>query len=126
MDRLEREWADGSNRFDHAGECLIGLFEGATLVAIGGLSRDPYAGDPSIGRIRHVYVRPMWRRTGLATQLMRELISRREPAFTRLRLRTHNPAARQLYEGLGFQPVEETDATHVLSNHRRLESEASP
>jgi ribosomal protein S18 acetylase RimI-like enzyme len=123
MDRLEREWADGSNRFGHAGECLLGLFEGATLIAVGGVSRDPYVGDHSTGRIRHVYVRPKWRRTGLATRLMRELMSRRAPAFTRVRLRTHNPAARRLYEGLGFQPVEETDATHVLSERPQLESQ---
>jgi predicted GNAT family acetyltransferase len=121
MDRLEREWADGSNRFDQAGERLLGLFEGATLVAVGGLSRDPYAGDPSIGRIRHIYVRPRWRRTGLATQLIGELM-RGGPAFVRLRLRTRNPAARRLYEGLGFRPVEEQDATHAVLGRARSAS----
>lgn len=123
MDRLDSEWAGGSNRFDHTGECLLGLFEGATLVAVGGLSRDPYGGDPSIGRFRHVYVRPTWRRTGLATQLIGELTARGKLAFARLRLRTHNPAARRLYEGIGFQPVEETDATHVFSERGQLGSQ---
>jgi ribosomal protein S18 acetylase RimI-like enzyme len=114
MERLDREWAAGSNRFEQPGECLLGLFEGATLIAVGGVSRDPYAGDPSIGRIRHIYVRPKWRRAGRATQLMRNLIPRAQLAFVRVRLRTRNPAARRLYERLGFQPVEEPNATHVF------------
>lgn len=116
IDRLEQEWADGSNRFDQAGECLLGLFQGGTLVAIGGLNCDPYAGNACTGRIRHLYVRPRWRRAGLATQLMQELLARGGLAFGRLRLRTDNPAARRLYEGLGFRPVEEPDATHIRAS----------
>lgn len=116
LDRLDREWADGSNRFDQAGECLLGLFEGGVLVAVGGLNRDPYASDPGTGRVRHLYVRPNWRRAGLATRLIQELLLRGGLAFERLRLRTENPAAGRLYEGLGFSPTDEPDATHTWSS----------
>jgi len=120
VDRLDREWGDGSNRFDQAGECLLGVFEGETLVAVGGLNRDPYyAGNAGTGRIRHVYVRPTCRRAGLATKLIRELLSRGGLAFERLRLRTDNPAARQFYERIGFRPADEPGATHAWSSHRR-------
>jgi len=119
IDRLDREWADGSNCFDQAGECLLGVFEGGTVVAVGGLNRDPYAGNTGTGRIRHLYVRPKWRRRGLATKLVQELLSRGERAFALLRLRTDNPAAGRLYESLGFQPADEPDATHAWSTPRR-------
>jgi ribosomal protein S18 acetylase RimI-like enzyme len=116
LDRLGREWADGCNRFDQAGECLLGLFDGSELVAVGGLNRDPYAGDPRTGRIRHLYVRPTRRRAGLATRLMLELILRGGLAFERLRLRTDNPAAARLYAGLGFSPTDAPNATHTGPN----------
>jgi GNAT superfamily N-acetyltransferase len=113
IDRLDQEWANGSNRFDRAGESLLGLIQGGMLVGIGGLNRDPYAGDAETGRIRHLYVRRVWRRTGLATRLMRELLARSDLIFSRVRLRTDNPQAKRLYEGLGFRPTDEPQATHV-------------
>ena len=115
VDRLHRDWTEGSNRFDRDGEYFLGICKDGTLLAIGGLNRDPYAGDASTGRVRHVYVRPNWRRAGLATLLIRELLSRGRPAFERVRLRTSNPRARRLYEKLGFRPVEAPNATHVFS-----------
>ena len=42
LDRLIADWHSGANRFDKPGECLLGLFDGDRLVAIGGLNRDPY------------------------------------------------------------------------------------
>ena len=119
LDRLGREWADGCNRFDQAGECLLGHFDESALVAVGGLNRDPYAGDPGTGRIRHLYVAPQRRRAGLATKLMQELLLRGGLAFARLRLRTDNAAAARLYERLGFSPADEPDATHVWSSPKR-------
>jgi GNAT superfamily N-acetyltransferase len=119
LDRLDREWADGSNRFDKAGECLLGLFEGGVLVAVGGLNRDHYASNPGTGRIRHLYVSPNRRRAGLATRLMQELLLRGGRGFERLRLRTESPAAGRLYEALGFSPTDEPDATHIWSGSAR-------
>jgi GNAT superfamily N-acetyltransferase len=118
IDRLDREWADGSNRFDRDGECLLGLIEDNALIAIGGLNRDPYTFDIRTGRIRHLYVRPKFRRSGCATQLMRELLLRGETVFSGIRLRTTSSPAQCLYERLDFQPVNETDATHILLSRR--------
>jgi predicted GNAT family acetyltransferase len=60
----------------------------------------------------------MWRRAGKATLLTRELMSRGEHDFARLRLWTDNPAARRLYERLGYHPVDEPDATHAWPSIR--------
>ncbi len=113
IDRLLGQWADGSNRFDQTGECLLGRFENELLVAVGGLNRDPYTRNQGTGRIRHLYVRLLWRRTGFATELMRELLLRGGPVFERIHLRTDNPAAIRLYAALDFSPTNKRHATHV-------------
>lgn len=51
LTRLVADWKNGANRFDQPGECLLGAFRDGHLIAIGGLSYDPYAG-PGIEGIR--------------------------------------------------------------------------
>src|SRR5687768_15110823 len=67
--RLRSEFRDGSNRFDAPGEVLLGGFQGAELVAVGGLNRDPYAPEPRVGRLRHLYVRRAFRGKGVGRAL---------------------------------------------------------
>jgi GNAT superfamily N-acetyltransferase len=113
--RLLDEWRDGSNRFDRPGEVLFGAWLDAELVGVGGLNIDPYAGDPRVGRVRHLYVLVAARRLGVASALMAEIISAARGRFQTLRLSTTNPAAGRLYESLGFRPVNQPHCTHVLS-----------
>ena len=113
VDRLRREWTSRSNRFEHSGECLLGIVCDAKLLAIGGLNRDPFTGDDATGRIRHLFVRAECRRVGLGTLLLHELVAHSRNTFKRLRLRTDSPAACKFYEKLGFQPIQEPGATHV-------------
>lgn len=111
LDRLIADWRSGVNRFDKPGECLLGLFDGGRLVAIGGLNRDPYCPDEArVGRLRHVYVAQSHRRKGIGRHLVTELLAR-AVAFERVRLRT--PGAAAFYESLGFQRVDEPEATHA-------------
>lgn len=113
--RLREEHVSGANRFDGEGEVLLGLFRGQELIAVGGLNRDPYGGDPRTGRVRHVYVLPSARRTGAGRALVRELIRRAGPWFDQLVLRTDTAEAARFYEALGFRPEYETEsATHRL------------
>ncbi|HEU4456292.1 MAG TPA: GNAT family N-acetyltransferase [Longimicrobium sp.] len=113
--RLRDEQASGANRFDGEGEVLLGAFRGEELIAVGGLNRDPYAGDPRTGRVRHLYVLPSARRTGAGRALVRELIRRAEPWFDQIVLRTDTAEAARFYEALGFRPEREIDsATHRL------------
>ena len=111
--RFVAEWEAGRNRFNRPGEVsLFAYLEGA-LVGFGGLNVDPYQAQPTVGRVRHVYVEPVARRRGIGGALVRELVRRARPTFATLRL--HTQQAAPFYEHLGFARVSEHKATHKLS-----------
>lgn len=118
VERLCEEWRSGANRFDAPGEVLLGALIADALVGVGGLCRDPYLGDPCVGRLRHVFVTRSWRRRGVAAALVSRLLAEAEGCFGRLRLRTSNPLATALYEAHGFARVDEPDATHAIDLQR--------
>lgn len=114
LDTLVEDWASGANRFDGQGEILCGHLEDGLLVAVGGLNRDPFAGRADMGRIRRVYVRNSWRNRGIGRALVSALVDEARKSFASVRLRAENPGAARLYESLGFVPIENPDATHIL------------
>lgn len=121
--RLRRDWLAGANRFDLAGEALFEARAGGALVGIGGLNRDPYAGDDEVGRVRHVYVLPAARGSGLGRRLVKAVVDAARETFRVLRLRTTTEAGDRFYRALGFEPTEgEADATHRLSIRPRSRS----
>lgn len=122
--RFAREWAGGRNRFDRPGEVLLFAYLDGALAGFGGLDRDPYQGEASVGRVRHVYVEPGARGQGVGRALVRELVRRGRPSFATLRLRTQQAAP--FYEHLGFRRVSEREATHTLSLDRDEAPTAGP
>ena len=88
------------------------MLEDHGLAAIGGLNQDPYLQSPGIGRVRHLYVDPEYRRRGYARSLTQAIKAAGKAQFRVLRLRTRNPEAVRFYESLGFEAVEEESATH--------------
>jgi GNAT superfamily N-acetyltransferase len=120
--RLKAEWAGGAMRFAGPGECLFVAEIGDGLVGISGICRDPYQLDPSVGRLRHVYVDKPFRSRGIARALVRACLACSGTKFRVIRLSTNtlNPMAGCLYEQLGFQPitVDGERATHTLSTDR--------
>jgi len=114
IETLIEEWRTGANRYDQPGETLLGCFDGDVLVAVGGLNIDPFANDPTVGRVRRVYVRPAWRNRGIGRALVATLVELARGHFQRVRLRAENPDAGRLYERMGFSPTTEPEATHVL------------
>lgn len=111
--RLVDDWADGSNRFDRSGEVALAARAGNRLVGVGGLNRDPYLGDPTVGRIRHVYVSPDMRGRGVGRYLVTALVDHARTTFKRVRLRS--TGAPDFYLALGFEETKtEPDATHVM------------
>lgn len=113
--RLVDEWDTGMNRFDRPGEALFTARVDRRLVGVCGLNRDPYAAEQDVGRVRHLYVLSSYRRLGVGRQLTESVVAAARGRFHSLRLRTANPAAARLYEGLGFRPSEGTaDCTHVM------------
>ena len=85
-----------------------------------GLNQDPYVvDDPAVGRLRHLYVHPDNRRTGIAARLVAECLASAATRFERVRLRTSNPTAATLYRSLGFINVDSPTATHELRSYRQ-------
>jgi GNAT superfamily N-acetyltransferase len=114
LDRLVADWSGGENRFDGPGEILLGGFAEGSLVAVGGLNRDPFLRDPAVGRIRRVYVRAGWRSQGVGRGLVTALLEHARLRFTSVRLRAENEGAARLYERLGFVRIDDSRATHWL------------
>ena len=100
--RLVAEWQSGRNRFDRRGEAIFIATENGHIVGVCGLNRDPYLGDPTVGRLRHLYVAVDHRRKGIGSRLVRAIVAEARGRFVRLRLRTDSPDADTFYRSLGF------------------------
>lgn len=114
VSRLVDEWDDGTNRFDRPGELLAESRCDGLLCAVGGLNVDPYLDDGTIGRIRHVFVHPTHRRTGVGRTLIGFLVDSARGSFRRVRLRTVQVPGPDFYRALGFRTTDEANATHVM------------
>ena len=112
--RLEENWRSGANTFSRRGEMLLGAFSDRELVGVCGCNVDPYEGDATAGRVRHLYVRPDRRRHGVGRLLVGEIARSATAFFDRLQLRAPEDAFR-FYESLGFARVRgEESVTHRL------------
>lgn len=117
LERLRQGWeSDADHRFARPGEMLAGAFLDDALIGIGGRSIDPYAGDPRIGRVRHVYVLESQRGSGIGRLLMQNIIGDAGRHFSRLTLRAP-PTAFGFYEHLGFARIE---GLETVTHHLRL------
>jgi GNAT superfamily N-acetyltransferase len=84
------------------------------VVGVCGLTIDPYAADPAVGRVRRLYVLRAFRGRGVGRGLVEAVVRAAGERFRTLRLRTESPEAAVFYERLGFQPVAGVpDCTHV-------------
>ena len=105
MQRMRDDWDSGTNRFDRPGEKLFAARVGARLVGICGLNRDPYAHSSEVGRVRHLYVDPEFRRRGVGRALISRIVECASRSFVRLRLRTMRDDADLFYVAIGFRRV---------------------
>ncbi len=113
--RVVDEWESGANRFTGKGEALLGAFLDGRLVAVCGLSRDPYLDEPTVGRLRNLYVLPECRGRQIGTALARRVSELARSSFRILRLRAATEQAAALYERLGFTATtEQENCTHVM------------
>lgn len=120
LTRLIAEWHSGTNRFARPGECLLGVFSNRQLIAIGGLSHDPYAG-PDVGRLRRVYVARASRGRNVGKALVSQLLEHAAQRFSVVRLSTDTREGAAFYLRCGFEPVMDEHATHAkpLSAQKR-------
>jgi len=112
LEKMRLEWDSGKDRFNKTGEALYGIFADGRLVAIGGVNLDPYATEPSIGRVRHLYVLKEYRKQGLGATLVKKILENGSKYFSRVRLRTDTVAAAKFYENFGFETVTDESASH--------------
>lgn len=115
LERMAAAWQDGSNRFDRAGEGLLGGFRAGRLVAVCGLNRDRYE-KPALraGRLRHLYVFPDARRSGVASALVARHLDEAKKHFRVVQLRADTPEAASFYVALGFASSPTATVTHRL------------
>ena len=88
-----------------SGEILLRVRSEDAWKGVGGVNQDPYVKNESIGRLRHLYVMPGYRRNGIGAALVVELTRRAKNHFRELRLRTHESAASEFYISQGFKYV---------------------
>ncbi|MFZ0267574.1 GNAT family N-acetyltransferase [Caulobacter sp.] len=118
MALLAHDWA-GGQRFNGDGEALLGALLAGELAGIGGLSVEPAAAEHA-RRVRRFYVRPAFRRQGVARTLASALL---QEALDQVDLLTRNaaasPAAALFWEAQGFSPDTSGPWTHVLRRSAR-------
>ena len=113
--RLREEWLSAKNQFTRPGEALFLALVEDELAGVCGVNVDPFSRRASMGRVRNLYVFPEWRALGIGRALVGVVIRHSRASFDRLRVRAGTPEAGKFYEHLGFIPVEEDSATHILS-----------
>lgn len=114
VERAEVEWLSGANRFDSHGEGFFMAHTGDTSVGMCGLNSDPHLDDGTVGRLRHLYVAPEAKRSGVGRRLVSACLDLAQERFDLVRLRTFEADGSRLYETVGFRRVEKPDATHSL------------
>lgn len=112
--RFFARYQSGEFVFDQPGECLLGVWDDTTLVAFGGLCRDPYAATPNIGRLRHLYILGDFRGCGIGKSIVEAALAR-NTTFSEVRLRAGTDAAGRFYDHLGWQRTDAPNATHSMA-----------
>lgn len=115
LEVLREDWDAGTIRFDGWGEALFALHGPNGLVGLGGLTRDPFAGEDVVGRVRRFYIRRSARRIGAGSALLGAIVQEATASgYPRLRVRSP-VAAFAFYEACGFlRAVREKGATHIM------------
>ncbi|MES2225161.1 MAG: GNAT family N-acetyltransferase [Patescibacteria group bacterium] len=115
------EWKSGANTFSKEGEKFWAIVIDDEYIACGGLNRDPYTEDGTVGRVRHVYVLKKYRGQGYSKIILNLIIGRAREYFSSLRLSTYNSIAASLYQSLGFEKVDEHKANYIIRDLAALQ-----
>ena len=116
LERLMNDYKDGTNTFSASGEFLVGVYtKYGVLIAIGGLNIDPFSGSQKIGRLRRFYVATDYRRNGVGTVLLKDIVSKAKSYFDVLVLHTDTVKADNFYTAFGFiKDCKYLNTTHFL------------
>jgi GNAT superfamily N-acetyltransferase len=116
VSNLISSWSDNKSLFGERGEGLwiARVTESGEVIGVGGITICPTR--PECRRVRRFYISPQWRRRGVATALAKQCIERAKSAGV-LTVTCHAAAsamAPRFWESIGFEPVADSDITHVL------------
>ncbi|MDZ4777588.1 MAG: GNAT family N-acetyltransferase [Alphaproteobacteria bacterium] len=111
--RLARNWRDGAYLGD-ADASVFGVYGEGDLVAVGAQTADEYDPSPDHRRIRHFYVHPDTRRSGIGTTLAGTLIQEAFQLAPLLHLRATHVLSGAFWDSLGFERVDRPDRSHRL------------
>lgn len=114
LERLRADWNAGSLRFDKPGEALLIARRDGTLAGIGGMTADPHICTAL--RMRRFYVRPAFRRRGIAKALAKALIASAQKTGRPVTVNAGTATAPAFWESLGFLRVPNAGHTHVFPN----------
>lgn len=112
--RLKNDWKAGKNRFNRSGEFLLAARDDGQPIGICGINIDPYTTERGVARLRHLYVLPAYRSTGIGSRIVKQCVGNLHPAFRLVRLRVPNAATGRFYEKLGFRAIDDESTTHRL------------
>ncbi|MEG0327439.1 MAG: GNAT family N-acetyltransferase [Erysipelothrix sp.] len=118
LKRLEKGLKEGTNTFESAHELLLcAKSSDGEIVAIGGIQADPYVRNERIGRVRHLYVHPDYRRHKVGKLILERLLDFSRHHFDEVRLKTpyegYENAASKFYEANGFIRSYQEEYSHV-------------
>lgn len=112
MALLADEWASGAERFDGQGAALFAAFVEGELAGVGGVTAEK--AEPAM-RMRRLYVRPRFRRSGVGRALAGAMVQQGFEAADVLTVNARaSDAAGPFWEALGFRLVDAPGYTHRL------------
>ena len=111
IERLVDEWNAGSVIFDKPGEALLIARCDNAIAGVGGVTVDP--SDQAALRMRRFYVRPKFRRHGVARELAGVLIADALRTGRRLNVNAGTETAAVFWQTMGFRLSPSSHHTHV-------------
>ena len=116
VSKLISSWSDNKSFFGERGEGLwiARTTESGEVIGVGGITICPTLKEGR--RVRRFYIAPHWRRRGVATALANHCIERAKSAGVST-VTCHAAAsamAPRFWESIGFEPVADSDITHVM------------
>jgi GNAT superfamily N-acetyltransferase len=115
VSRLGARW-DGARYMGDTLATVWGVFAGDELIAIGAQTHDEYDPSPLHRRLRHFYVHPDHRRSGVGRALAVKLIEDAHALAPFLRLRATRVHSAAFWDLVGFTHVEgREDRTHEMN-----------
>lgn len=111
IETLWEDWQSGHNRFAAPGERLYCATLDGALAGIGGITEDFL--DRTGLRMRRFYIRPAFRRRGVASAIANEVLAHALPLHRPIWLYADTPEAGRFWEGMGFVPAQREKTTHV-------------